>query len=111
MQNRCLTFLFVVVCSQIGDSLFLDLPRVRLDGGGKAFRKQWGYEMAPPPTLLEEEEDQEEEDGEEDDLSETQSLREDAYSRQSALGQSRADRPATSHILHHEDCQQTLPCM
>ncbi|KAF0313299.1 hypothetical protein FJT64_016152 [Amphibalanus amphitrite] len=68
---------------EIGDSLFLDLPRVRLDGGGKAFRKQWGYDLAPPPTLLEEEED-EDEDGE-DDVSETQSLREDFFGRQSAL--------------------------
>ena len=71
---------------QIGDSLFLDLPRVRLDGGGKAFRKQWGYDLAPPPTLLEEEEDEDE--PEEDDISETQSLREDFFGRQSALGQS-----------------------
>ena len=45
--------------------------------------------MAPPPTLLEEEEEDGGEDGEEDDLSETQSLREDAYSRPSALGESR----------------------
>ncbi|XP_043231373.1 ras GTPase-activating protein raskol-like isoform X2 [Amphibalanus amphitrite] len=71
---------------KIGDSLFLDLPRVRLDGGGKAFRKQWGYDLAPPPTLLEEEED-EDEDGE-DDVSETQSLREDFFGRQSALDSS-----------------------
>ncbi|XP_043231372.1 ras GTPase-activating protein nGAP-like isoform X1 [Amphibalanus amphitrite] len=71
---------------EIGDSLFLDLPRVRLDGGGKAFRKQWGYDLAPPPTLLEEEED-EDEDGE-DDVSETQSLREDFFGRQSALDSS-----------------------
>ena len=60
---------------------------MRLDGGGKAFRKQWGYDLAPPPTLLEEEEDEDEPD--DDDISETQSLREDFFSRQSALGQSR----------------------
>ena len=69
--------------------MFLDLPRVRLDGGGKAFRKQWGYETAPPPTLLEEEEEdggEDAEEEEEDDLSETQSLREDGYSRHPALG-------------------------
>ena len=76
---------------QIGDSLFLDLPRVRLDGGGKAFRRQWGYELAPPPTLLEEEEGEGEGEDEEEELSETQSLREDVLSRQSALGQSRPD--------------------
>ena len=78
-----------LLCLQIGDSLFVDLPRVRLDGGGKAFRKQWGYEKAQPPTLLEEEEE-DDEDGEEGELSETQSLREDGLSRQSALGGSRA---------------------
>ncbi|XP_043190408.1 ras GTPase-activating protein nGAP-like isoform X2 [Amphibalanus amphitrite] len=74
--------------AEIGDSLFLDLPRVRLDGGGKAFRKQWGYEKAPPPTLLEEEEDEEEDGEDEEELSETQSLREDGLSRQSALDSS-----------------------
>ncbi|KAK3908229.1 Ras GTPase-activating protein raskol [Frankliniella fusca] len=41
----------------VGDALFVDLPRVRLDGGVKAFRQRWGYELQPPPTLLEEEED------------------------------------------------------
>ena len=65
----------------------MDLPRVRLDGGGKAFRKQWGYEKAPPPTLLEEEEEEDDEE-EEEELSETRSLREDGLSRQSALGES-----------------------
>lgn len=42
---------------QVGDALFVDLPRVRLDGGVKAFRQRWGYELQPPPTLLEEDED------------------------------------------------------
>ena len=37
----------------------MDLPRVRLDGGGKAFRRRWGYDLVPPPTLLEEEEEDE----------------------------------------------------
>ena len=35
----------------------MDLPRVRLDGGVKAFRQRWGYELQPPPTLVEEDED------------------------------------------------------
>lgn len=42
----------------------MDLPRVRLDGGARAFRQRWGYEggapPAQPPTLLEEDEDDEE---------------------------------------------------
>ncbi|XP_071443559.1 ras GTPase-activating protein raskol isoform X2 [Hetaerina americana] len=53
----------------IGDALFVDLPRVRLDGGAKAFRKRWGYELSPPPPLLEEEEEEygeEDEDGDEE---------------------------------------------
>ncbi|XP_039287763.1 ras GTPase-activating protein raskol-like [Nilaparvata lugens] len=29
---------------KIGDALFVELPRVRLDGGAKAFRQRWGYE-------------------------------------------------------------------
>lgn len=46
---------------QIGDSLFVDLPRVRLDGGAKKFRQRWGYELAnQPPVLLEEDEDEDE---------------------------------------------------
>ncbi|KAJ9574041.1 hypothetical protein L9F63_008567, partial [Diploptera punctata] len=57
----------------IGDALFVDLPRVRLDGGAKAFRQRWGYELCPPPPLLEEEEG--EGDGE---PAETASLREES---------------------------------
>ncbi|XP_069688232.1 uncharacterized protein [Periplaneta americana] len=57
---------------KIGDALFVDLPRVRLDGGAKAFRQRWGYELCPPPPLLEEEEG--EGDGE---PAETASLREE----------------------------------
>lgn len=39
--------------------MFVELPRVRLDGGARAFRQYWGYEtrpLAPPPPLLEEDE-------------------------------------------------------
>ncbi|XP_046668232.1 ras GTPase-activating protein raskol-like isoform X4 [Homalodisca vitripennis] len=56
----------------IGDALFVELPRVRLDGGAKAFRQRWGYEGAAPPPLLEEDEE-----GEADTEAETVSLRED----------------------------------
>jgi hypothetical protein len=53
----------------------VDLPRVRLDGGAKAFRQRWGYELSPPPPLLEEEEG---EGGEvEGEPAETASLREE----------------------------------
>ncbi|XP_066906311.1 ras GTPase-activating protein raskol isoform X4 [Halyomorpha halys] len=43
----------------IGDSLFVDLPRVRLDGGSRAFRQRWGYDQGPPPLLEEVEEESE----------------------------------------------------
>lgn len=40
--------------------MFVELPRVRLDGGARAFRQYWGYEstrhLIPPPPLLEEDE-------------------------------------------------------
>ena len=39
--------------------MFVELPRVRLDGGARAFRQYWGYEsrsLAPPPPLIEEDE-------------------------------------------------------
>lgn len=68
---------------QIGDSLFYDLPRMRLDGGARAFRRRWGYELTPPPTLVEEENEDDPYDlppaHEEDNLSytETRSLRDD----------------------------------
>ncbi|XP_060834528.1 ras GTPase-activating protein raskol-like isoform X2 [Rhopalosiphum padi] len=56
----------------IGDSLFVDLPRVRLDGGAKKFRQRWGYELInQPPVLLEEDEDQDD-----DDAPDSASLRE-----------------------------------
>ncbi|XP_064092568.1 uncharacterized protein LOC135205657 isoform X4 [Macrobrachium nipponense] len=67
----------------IGDSLFYDLPRMRLDGGARAFRRRWGYELTPPPTLVEEDEDDPyaipHEEDHEDNLSytETRSLRDD----------------------------------
>ncbi|KAJ8673030.1 hypothetical protein QAD02_004291 [Eretmocerus hayati] len=44
----------------LGDAMFVELPRVRLDGGSRAFRQYWGYEssraLAPPPPLIEEDE-------------------------------------------------------
>ncbi|XP_032452988.1 probable Ras GTPase-activating protein isoform X4 [Nasonia vitripennis] len=46
--------------SKLGDAMFVELPRVRLDGGARAFRQHWGYEssrpLAPPPPLIEEDE-------------------------------------------------------
>ena len=39
--------------------MFVELPRIRLDGGARAFRQHWGYEtrpLAPPPPLIEEDE-------------------------------------------------------
>lgn len=51
---------FLSVCLQLGDAMFVELPRVRLDGGARAFRQHWGYEnsrsLAPPPPLIEEDE-------------------------------------------------------
>ncbi|XP_065346214.1 ras GTPase-activating protein raskol isoform X4 [Cloeon dipterum] len=66
---------------KIGDSLFVDLPRVRLDGGAKAFRQKWGYEPCPPPPLLEEEEGVIPEGDEDEDSSvaDCTSLREEGY--------------------------------
>ncbi|XP_042873627.1 uncharacterized protein LOC122254152 isoform X2 [Penaeus japonicus] len=66
----------------IGDSLFYDLPRVRLDGGARAFRRRWGYELTPPPTLVEEENEDDpyalpNDDGDNLSYTETRSLRED----------------------------------
>jgi len=46
-------------CFQLGDAMFVELPRVRLDGGARVFRQHWGYEtrpLAPPPPLIEEDE-------------------------------------------------------
>ncbi|KOX69119.1 hypothetical protein WN51_06177 [Melipona quadrifasciata] len=45
--------------NNLGDAMFVELPRVRLDGGARAFRQHWGYEsrpLAPPPPLIEEDE-------------------------------------------------------
>ncbi|XP_053987814.1 uncharacterized protein LOC128881104 [Hylaeus volcanicus] len=45
--------------NKLGDAMFVELPRVRLDGGARAFRQHWGYEsrpLAPPPPLIEEDE-------------------------------------------------------
>ncbi|GIY34257.1 uncharacterized protein CEXT_562271 [Caerostris extrusa] len=55
--------------SMIGERLFLELPRVRLDGGRQAFRRRWGYDMGVP-CVPEEDEDSSE-------LSETTSLRDE----------------------------------
>lgn len=55
----------------------MDLPRVRLDGGAKAFRQRWGYELSPPPPLLEEEEGEGCEAEAEGEPAETASLREE----------------------------------
>ncbi|KAL2715314.1 ras GTPase-activating protein raskol isoform X14 [Vespula squamosa] len=48
-----------VIRYYLGDAMFVELPRVRLDGGARAFRQHWGYEsrpLAPPPPLIEEDE-------------------------------------------------------
>lgn len=29
---------------KVGDSVYADMPRVRLDGGGRQFRRRWGYD-------------------------------------------------------------------
>ncbi|XP_043276483.1 disabled homolog 2-interacting protein isoform X4 [Venturia canescens] len=45
--------------TKLGDAMFVELPRVRLDGGARAFRQHWGYEsrpLMPPPPLIEEDE-------------------------------------------------------
>uniref|UniRef100_A0ABD2WW40 Uncharacterized protein n=1 Tax=Trichogramma kaykai TaxID=54128 RepID=A0ABD2WW40_9HYME len=46
--------------NKMGDAMFVELPRVRLDGGARVFRQHWGYEstrtLAPPPPLIEEDE-------------------------------------------------------
>ncbi|RZF36834.1 hypothetical protein LSTR_LSTR012712 [Laodelphax striatellus] len=70
----------------IGDALFVELPRVRLDGGAKAFRQRWGYEggNAPAaPPLMEEDEGEE---GHTADEGETVSLREEVFLPSSPLG-------------------------
>ena len=75
---------------QIGDALFVDLPRIRLDGGAKAFRQRWGYEVSPPPTLMEvEEEDDEGRECGGNGEGETVSLRDDGNApTMSPLGKS-----------------------
>ncbi|GIX97021.1 uncharacterized protein CDAR_94941 [Caerostris darwini] len=61
----------------IGERLFLELPRVRLDGGRQAFRRRWGYDMGVP-CVPEEDEDSSE-------LSETTSLRDERLLRFSSM--------------------------
>ncbi|KAG8199037.1 hypothetical protein JTE90_021050 [Oedothorax gibbosus] len=63
----------------IGERLFLELPRVRLDGGRQAFRRRWGYDMGVP-SVPEEDEDSSE-------LSETTSLRDERLLRFSSIGE------------------------
>lgn len=31
-------------CGQLGDIVFSDTPRIRLDSGGRQFRRRWGYD-------------------------------------------------------------------
>ncbi|GBM29771.1 hypothetical protein AVEN_238846-1 [Araneus ventricosus] len=62
---------------KIGERLFLELPRVRLDGGRQAFRRRWGYDMGVP-SVPEEDEDSSE-------LSETTSLRDERLLRFSSM--------------------------
>ena len=74
---------------QIGDSLFYDLPRVRLDGGARTFKRRWGYDLTtPPPPLLEEDGEDDIYDIPEDSISlaETRSLREDYFFFHSSQG-------------------------
>ncbi|XP_054715023.1 ras GTPase-activating protein nGAP-like isoform X2 [Uloborus diversus] len=61
----------------IGERLFLELPRVRLDGGRQAFRRRWGYDIGVP-SVPEEDEDSSE-------LSETTSLRDERLLRFSSI--------------------------
>ncbi|CAL4059720.1 unnamed protein product, partial [Meganyctiphanes norvegica] len=93
----------------IGDSLFYDLPRMRLDGGARAFRRRWGYDLTPPPTLVEEEDEEDPyslPNDEDDDISytETRSLRDDflfhhsqdtSYEKASCADNRRGSAPAT----------------
>lgn len=49
---------------------------MRLDGGAKAFRQKWGYDISSPLGLLEEV-DEEDDQIEDTSISESTSLRED----------------------------------
>lgn len=49
---------------------------MRLDGGAKAFRQKWGYDVSSPLGLLEEV-DEEDDQNEDTSISESASLRED----------------------------------
>lgn len=59
-KDKKIIVAMIMICFQLGDAMFVELPRVRLDGGSRAFRQYWGYEstrhLAPPPPLLEEDE-------------------------------------------------------
>ena len=72
----------------MGDVVYSDLPRVRLDGGGRQFRRRWGYDgCAGPGSIINPSSasaaasaaghlEDIEEDG--DDFSDTYSLRDEA---------------------------------
>lgn len=78
----------------------MDLPRVRLDGGAKAFRQRWGYELSPPPPLLEEEEGEGCEAEAEGEPAETASLREEGTLHTlSPLGEYLLDGPHLKRYL------------
>lgn len=59
--------------------MYSDLPRVRLDGGGRQFRRKWGYDAAiNPASNTSGQLEDIDEDG--DDYSDTYSLREETSS-------------------------------
>ncbi|XP_076315244.1 ras GTPase-activating protein nGAP-like isoform X4 [Tachypleus tridentatus] len=78
----------------IGNRLFVDHSRVRLDGGRQAFRHLWGNDMYPPP-LVEEDEDS--------DLSETTSLRDEILLRFSPLG-----KPFPQLLSNRDGCNLSI---
>lgn len=62
---------------QVGDMVFCDTPRIRLDSGGRQFRRRWGYDGSSggPGSLNGGHLEDIEEDG--DDFSDTYSLRDE----------------------------------
>ncbi|XP_067129994.1 ras GTPase-activating protein nGAP isoform X3 [Centruroides vittatus] len=77
LQDDCTFTHYPTEEMSIGDRLFVDLPRIRLDGGRQAFRRRWGYDISGPPPLPEEDEESE--------LSETTSLRDERLLRFSSF--------------------------
>ena len=57
MRNWLKVNSFRIIDLKVGDSVFVgDVPRVRLDGGSRHFRRRWGYDAAgggAPASLLE----------------------------------------------------------